>query len=204
MKPGRRPLITFASLGRAALKRSDRGMMTLKVLLTATIASILAGSVCGAAYANDLGEDGAWQFRGAAQSQINQQNLALIEARDKSAAQQSSLSGGGGLGTSTGLLTASNAPTNNFTQVLNETTISCAGAGTVCTATGGANTTTVTASSTGSTTSNTNDVTGNTVSETANSNNAGSNNNNPVLTPTTTNNGTLTNGQNSSLGSGGL
>jgi hypothetical protein len=128
-------------------------MMTLKILLTATVASILAASVCGAAYANDLGEDGAWQFKGAAQAQIDQQNLALIEARDRSTTQQqSTLGGGSSLGTATGLLSASNAPTNNFTQVVNETTISCAGAGTVCTATGGANTTSVTASSVGSTT----------------------------------------------------
>jgi hypothetical protein len=204
VKPGHGPLDAFSSLEPTASKSSDSGVTTLKFLLTTTIASILAASVCGAAYANDLGEDGAWQFKGAAQAQIDQQNLALIEAHTQSTTQQSTLSGSGGLGTATGLLSASNAPTNNFTQVVNETTISCAGAGTVCTATGGANTTSVTASSTGSTTSNTNNVTGNTVSETANSNNAGSNNNNPVVTPTNTNNGTLTNGQNSTLGSGGL
>jgi len=171
----------------------------------ASAAALALAALGGVARANNLGEDGAWQFQTPAQVQIQQQNLALVQAHNHPTQAAPTLNGSGfGTGGS-GLLFASNQPTNNYTQVVNQTTISCSGAGTVCSASGGGNTTSVTATSTGSTTSNTNNVTGNTVDQNAYSNNNGSNNNNPVLTPTTTNNGTQTNAtQNNNLAGSGI
>jgi hypothetical protein len=132
------------------------------------LATIAIGA---SASANDLGEDSTWQFRNANTTVQMQNNLSYIAARRMGTLGASGAQGLATLGSGAGLLTSATTATNNFTQVVNETSISCEGAGTVCTATGGGNTTTVGQTSTGSTSSAHAEATGNTLTNNSNNSN---------------------------------
>jgi hypothetical protein len=91
------------------------------------------------AAAQNIGEEGGWQFRSAAQTQVLGSNLSLIELQRsgyydqfKGGALGAGAGGiGGGAGNSTTGFAANASLTNNFYQVYNSTTNNCASSGAV-------------------------------------------------------------------------
>lgn len=135
-------------------------------------------AVAGAASANDLGEDGAWQFRNPAQTQTLQNGILLMqENRNHTLGAAASATGTSGTGS---LFGASSTGYNNFTQIVNETTNNCqaSGAGAVLTCGGGSNSGVVSQTANQSPVSSSNTLTGNTLTDTTTTTTSHSNNGN--------------------------
>lgn len=147
-------------------------------LFGGALALAMTLAVAGAASANDLGEDGAWQFRSAAQTQALQNNLLLIqENRNHTLGTDAAATGTTGTGS---LFGASSSGYNNFTQIINQTTNNCSAgaAGAVVKCGGGANSGVVTQTADQSPVSSSNTLTGNTVKDAGNTTTTTTNSNN--------------------------
>lgn len=127
-------------------------------LLKIALAASAALSLASVAHANGLNEDGAWQFQSAAQTQVMQSNLVLMEARRLGNNGSATSAVGSGLASALAVGTYNQFIDNSTT--INQCTAATGGPVT-CSATRGSNSSAATQTNSQSPSTATNNVTGN-------------------------------------------